>query len=76
MRGNLAAMFLMSWLSFPFGTPSAVAAAPDTTDPELAASAVAVQRVNLSSTGLRDEVGMLLVGSALIGLAAAVRRAA
>jgi len=37
---------------------------------------VAVQRVSLPAPGLRDEAAMVLVGTALIGLAAAVRRAA
>ena len=36
---------------------------------------VAVEQVGVA-TGLRDEAAMLLVGTALIGLAAAVRRAA
>jgi hypothetical protein len=40
------------------------------------AAPVAVQRVNIPATGIRDEAAMVLVGSALIGLAAAVRRAA
>jgi len=40
------------------------------------APAVAVQRFTLPATGLRDEAAMVLVGTALIGLAAAVRRAA
>jgi LPXTG-motif cell wall-anchored protein len=40
------------------------------------AAPVAVQRVALPATGIRDEAAMVLVGSALIGLAAAVRRAA
>ena len=35
---------------------------------------VAVQRVNLATTGLRDEAAMVLVGTALIVLAGAVRR--
>jgi hypothetical protein len=39
-------------------------------------SAVAVQRVSIPATGLRDEAAMVLIGTALIGLAAAVRRAA
>jgi hypothetical protein len=38
--------------------------------------AVAVQRVAVPATGLRDEAAMVLVGSVLIGVAAAVRRAA
>ncbi len=36
---------------------------------------VAVQRVNLAFPALRDEAAMVLVGTALIVLAAAVRRA-
>jgi LPXTG-motif cell wall-anchored protein len=43
---------------------------------EETAAPVAVQRVGLPATGMRDEAAMVLVGSALIGLAAAVRRAA
>lgn len=39
--------------------------------------AVAVQQVRVPAAGgLRDEAAMVLVGTALIGLAAAVRRAA
>ena len=37
---------------------------------------LAVQRVAIPSSGIRDEAMMVLVGTALIGLAAAVRRAA
>lgn len=37
---------------------------------------VAVQRVDLATKALRDEAAMVLVGTALIGLAAAVRRTA
>ena len=40
-----------------------------------AAPAVAVQRVSLTPM-VRDEAAMVLVGTALIGVAAAVRRAA
>lgn len=40
------------------------------------APAVAVQQVRVPLPGLRDEAAMVLVGTALIGLAAAVRRAA
>lgn len=38
--------------------------------------AVAVQQVSVPLTGLRDEAAMVLVGTALIGLGAAVRRSA
>ena len=52
-------------------------ATADTPDDETVASApVAVQRVSLPSVELSDEMSMVLVGTALIGLAAAVRRAA
>lgn len=58
-----------------FGAP--LAASPSVEHVTAAATApVAVQRVNLAVTGLRDEAAMVLVGTALIGLAAAVRRAA
>ena len=56
-----------------FMAPMATA---DTPDGETAAAPVAVQRVSLPSMGLRDEATMIIVGTALIGLAAAVRRAA
>jgi hypothetical protein len=47
------------------------------TEAERAAPTVAVQHVRVSPIGgLRDEAAMVLVGTALIGLAAAVRRAA
>ncbi len=41
-----------------------------------ATTSVAVSQVRVPVPGLRDEAGMVLVGTALIGLAAAVRRAA
>ena len=37
---------------------------------------VAVQRLNLPGIGMRDEAAMILVGTMLLGLAAAVRKAA
>jgi hypothetical protein len=43
---------------------------------ESASAPVAVQRFGFAATGMRDEASMVLVGTALIGLAAAVRRAA
>jgi LPXTG-motif cell wall-anchored protein len=57
----------------------AVAASGGTVDdprPAEPVATVAVQRVGLPTTGMRDEAAMVLVGSALIGLAAALRRAA
>jgi hypothetical protein len=47
-----------------------------TEEPQLAPAPVAVQRVAVPGIGLKDEAAMVLVGTALIGLAAAVRRAA
>ena len=41
-----------------------------------ASSTVAVHQVPVPATGRRDQAAMVLVGTALIGLAAAVRRAA
>jgi len=49
-----------------------VEGAPGTT----ATTSVAVHRPNLPGSRLRDEAAMVLVGTALIGLAAAVRRVA
>lgn len=56
--------------------PLAATARPGQDETVEAAPAVAVQRFSLPATGLRDEAAMVLVGTALIGLAAAVRRAA
>lgn len=64
--------------AFMCSAPLAAATRPGPDEPrEAAASApVAVQRVSLPGTHLREEAAMVLVGTALIGLAAAVRRAA
>ncbi len=43
---------------------------------ERTAAPMAVQGVGMPAPGIRDEAAMVLVGTALIGLAAAVRRAA
>jgi hypothetical protein len=57
--------------------PLVAAPAPaDNATAVAAEAAVAVQHVRVPAPGLRDEVAMVLVGTALIGLAAAVRRAA
>ena len=55
-------------------SPMALADTPD--DDTVSAAPVAVHRVSLPSMGMRDEATMVLVGTVLIGLAAAVRRAA
>lgn len=48
----------------------------DTPAVEQQPAAVAVQQMTVALPGLRDEVAMVLVGTALIGLGAVVRRAA
>ena len=53
-----------------------VAAATEATETPTASASVAVQQVRVPLPSLRDEAAMVLVGTALIGLAAAVRRAA
>ena len=58
-----------------WAAPIAAATRP-TVDERESATPVAVQRVSIPATGLRDEAAMVLVGTTLIGLAAAVRRAA
>jgi hypothetical protein len=55
-------------------SPRASASASDQPSAS-AAPTVAVQRVNLALPAVRDEAAMVLVGTALICLAAAVRRA-
>ena len=55
------------------------AATPEITDAQAVArhrAAVAVEQMVVAVPGLRDEAAMVLVGTALIGLGAAVRRAA
>lgn len=75
MRRQL--VILMFLLLAALGAASVVAAGrPAEQARERTAAPVAVQRLGFPATGLRDEAAMVLVGSALIGLAAAVRRAA
>lgn len=72
------------WISIMFAgligvcaSPLQAATRPAVDESHETAAPVAVQRVSIPATsGLRDEAAMVLVGTALIGLAAAVRRAA
>ena len=57
------------------GAPIA-AASPVARETATSQAPVAVQRVAVPSTEMRDEVAMVLVGTILIGLASLVRRAA
>lgn len=72
MRKHLLSALFAGMLAL--AASPALAGNPD--DETVAPAPVAVQRVSVPSTGLRDEATMVLVGTALIGLAAAVRRAA
>ena len=72
MRRQLVSLTLAGMAVLATGL-SASPAADDTATP--AAPTVAVQRVSLTPM-VRDEAAMVLVGTALIGVAAAVRRAA
>jgi hypothetical protein len=73
MRKYLASLVFVVGLS----AAAPALAATDTTSEEARVQAtVAVQHVRVPVPGLRDEAAMVLVGTALIGLAAAVRRAA
>ena len=71
MGKNLASLVFIGGLLAASPLVGAPVKEAETTTP-----AVAVQRVRMPpSGGLRDEAAMVLVGGALIGLAAAVRRA-
>jgi hypothetical protein len=74
MRRQVSLMVFVGWAMI----AASVGASPAAGD-EAAVTApptVAVQRVPVALPAVRDEAAMLLVGTALIGLAAAVRRAA
>jgi hypothetical protein len=71
MRRHLASLALVASV-----TALAAAEAPETGRPAAKASALAAQPIRVPVHGLRDEGAMVLVGTALISLAAAVRRAA
>jgi hypothetical protein len=55
--------------------PATGTSTPGTEVDALESAAVAVQHMAASSPYVRDEVAMVIIGTALIGLAAAVRRA-
>jgi hypothetical protein len=79
MRRQLVSLMFAGLIGMS-ASPLAVAggqAGPAEVAPDRASAApVAVQRVGIPANGLRDEAAMVLVGTALIGLAAAVKRAA
>jgi hypothetical protein len=73
MRKYLASLAFVLSLS---SAAPLLAATNATAAEESTTATVAVQRVRVPVPGLRDEAAMVLVGTALIGLAAAVRRSA
>lgn len=73
MRRVVLLMFVVLMMAGALSAVSGRTVAEDVS--ERATAPVAVQGVGLPFTGIRDEAAMILVGTALIGLAAAVRRA-
>jgi hypothetical protein len=77
MRSELGSLVFVGLMGLAASqTAAATRPAVDESRESASAAPVAVQRVGVPATGLRDEAAMVLVGTALIGLAAAVRRAA
>lgn len=78
MRRQVSKLVLTATLVLA-GTPLMAVGGPvssDSPEPSASQAPVAVQRVAVPANGIRDEAAMVLVGTVLIGLAAAVRRAA
>jgi hypothetical protein len=73
MRKNLASLVFVGFACAPplSAAPSANEAASAEAD-----TTVAVHQVRVPAAGRPDQIAMVLVGTALIGLAAVVRRAA
>jgi hypothetical protein len=63
-------------VGFLLSTPIVGAPAADNESLPSVSAPVAIQRATLPGRWIRDEIAMVLAGTALIGLAAAVRRAA
>jgi hypothetical protein len=75
MRRQLVSMAIAG-LAVLSGSIGAAPAARDEAATASAAPTVAVQRIGWQFPQIRDEAAMVLVGTLLIGVAAAVRRAA
>lgn len=68
---------VVSWtLVMGLGAAVSVASAMPPRDTAEQVARIAVEEVSFPGSGMSDEATMVLLGSALIGLAAAVRRAA
>jgi hypothetical protein len=75
MRRQIVSMAIAA-LAVLSSSIGAAPAAPDDAATASAPATVAVQRMAFRFPEIRDEVAMVLVGTLLIGVAAAVRRAA
>jgi len=69
MRVRFVALIILGFIA---ATPAIGSTESETARPTV--TAVAVPTVPLQAPWLRDEAAMMLAGSALIGLAAAIRR--
>lgn len=78
MRRHLRLYILAALIGCSAVAIAAAASVPDMRADVRKASTptLAVERIRVPGGGLRDEAAMVLVGTALIGLGAAVRRAA
>jgi len=76
VRQNVMRKYLASILFTGCALAASSAWAASVNETESAPTMAAVQPVRSPLPGLRDEAAMVLVGTALIGLGAAVRRAA
>lgn len=77
LRTGIRSVMVAGMLAMLAATAAPAAGSPRAgEEPAASAPQVAVQRVSAPDSGLRDKAAMVLVGTALIGLAAAVRRAA
>ena len=72
---RMCGAFVLAGLTV-IASPAAATPADDRASEPRAQATVAVQQVHLPLPGLREEVAMVLVGTVLIGVGAAVRRAA
>lgn len=72
MRRRCVSLAILGLLA---GTPT-IGSGEDDRVPATVTAMVAVPSAPLQAPWVRDEAAMILVGSALIGLAAAIRRAA
>jgi len=69
-------LVILTFAGLAIATTTSGASASASNDASVGATpTVAVQRVSLAIPAMRDEAAMVLVGAALIGLGAAVRRA-